>query len=257
MKLDIKFNNLQNALNESGATLKFRYGLKSNKNLENLIKNFNKNGMLEQLNKKPPSFIGGLMFFNNIFVLGRYTKDIKNKNLIHFSKCSYIENDIDNVELFLPKSDIIFNQNGEFIKPFTPCPSCLDITNWNNYLIAENWAKRIVIRQFNILHFHDHLFSLQRELLSKIHTKNTISMLPNNYLRVLEKIKAKKKWICEACKLDTSGMKKLFHILSKSDNKFTENDLDYYGICALCLKKANIYIIVFPEEYEYFNKNFT
>ena len=49
MKLDIKFNSLKNALNESGATLKFRYGLKSNKNLENLIKNFNKNGMLEKI----------------------------------------------------------------------------------------------------------------------------------------------------------------------------------------------------------------
>ena len=87
MKLDIKFNSLQNALNESGATLKFRYGLKSNKNLENLIKNFNKNGMLEQLNKKPPSFIGGLMFFNNIFVLGRYTKDSKNKGITYSVIC--------------------------------------------------------------------------------------------------------------------------------------------------------------------------
>ena len=51
-------------------------------------------------------------------------------------------------------------------------------------------------------------------------------------------------------------MKKLFHILPKSDNKFTENDLDYYAICALCLKKTNNYIIIFPEEYEYFNKNY-
>ena len=74
--------------------------------------------------------------------------------------------------------------------------------------MAEDWAKRIVIRQFNILHFNDHLFSLQRELLSKIHEKNTINMLPNNYLRILEII------------------------------------------------KANNHLIIFPEEYEYINKNF-
>lgn len=256
MKLDIKFNSLKNALNESGATLKFRYGLKSNKSLEKLIKNFNKDGVLEKIYKKPPSFIGGLMFFNNIFVVGHFKKDSKNKNLVHFSKCSYVKNNIDNIDLFLTNSDIIFNQNGELMKSFTPCPSCLDITNWNNYLMAEDWAKRIVIRQFNILHFNDHLFSLQRELLSKIHEKNTINMLPNNYLRILEIIKAKKKWLCEVCKLDTSGMKKLYHILPKLDNKYTENDLEYYGICALCLKKANNYVIIFPEEYEYINRNF-
>ena len=36
MKIDIKFNRVQNALNESGATLRFRKILKSNKLRQNL-----------------------------------------------------------------------------------------------------------------------------------------------------------------------------------------------------------------------------
>ena len=62
-------------------------------------------------------------------------------------------------------------------------------------------------------------------------------------------------WNCEACKIDTSGLKKIFHILAKNENQFSDNADDYYGLCALCLKKANNYVIIFPEEYDYAEKN--
>ncbi len=52
--------------------------------------------------------------------------------------------------------------------------------------------KRLIIRQFNVLHLFDHIFSLQRELISKIHSSNTIEKLPKNFLRTLESVKAKK-----------------------------------------------------------------
>ena len=51
------------------------------------------------------------------------------------------------------------------------------------------------------------------------------------------------------------GLKKIFHILAKNENQFSDNADDYYGLCALCLKKANNYVIIFPEEYDYAEKN--
>ena len=40
-----------------------------------------------------------------------------------------------------------------------------------------------------------------------------------------------------------------------TDHKYTENEGDYYGLCVLCLKKANNYIITYPEELEYLDKS--
>ena len=48
-------------------------------------------------------------------------------------------------------------------------------------LLSEDWAKRIVIRQFNIKHIHDHIISFQKELLSKIHSEETLLSIPNNF----------------------------------------------------------------------------
>ena len=39
-----------------------------------------------------------------------------------------------------------------------------------------------------------------------------------------------------------------------TDHKYTENEGDYYGLCVLCLKKANNYIITYPEELEYLSE---
>tara|TARA_Y100000589_G_scaffold317492_2_gene343660 strand:- start:1777 stop:1908 length:132 start_codon:yes stop_codon:yes gene_type:complete len=40
-----------------------------------------------------------------------------------------------------------------------------------------------------------------------------------------------------------------------NDSHFSNNADNYYGLCALCLKKANNYVIIFPEEYDYAEKN--
>ena len=40
-----------------------------------------------------------------------------------------------------------------------------------------------------------------------------------------------------------------------NENQFSDIADDYFGLCALCLKKANNYVIIFPEEYEYVEKN--
>ena len=251
MKIDIKFNSLQNALNESGATLRFRNFLKNNTNLDKTLKNFNHEGKLDNINKSSPNFVGGLMFFNNIFVVGTSGTG-KQTNNIHFSNCDNF--DIDNNDLYLINADKLFKNSGDLKKPFEPCTNCLTNTNWNNYTNADDWAKRLIMRQFNVLNLFDHIFSLQRELMSKIHSSNTINNLPKNFLRTLEAVKAKKKWKCEACKIDASGLKKIFHILAKNENQFSDNADDYFGLCALCLKKANNYVIIFPEEYEYVEK---
>jgi hypothetical protein len=252
MKIDIKFNSLQNALNESGATLRFRKILKSNSSLDKILKNFNDEGKLENINNSSPHFAGGLMFFNNIFVIGTSGTG-KQNNYLHFTNCESF-NIADN-NLYLTSSEELFKDSGDLKKPFEPCTECLTNTNWNNYINADDWAKRLIIRQFNVLHLFDHIFSLQRELISKIHSSNTIEKLPKNFLRTLESVKAKKNWNCEACKIDTSGLKKIFHILAKNENQFSDNADDYYGLCALCLKKANNYVIIFPEEYDYAEKN--
>ena len=86
MKIDIKFNSLQNALNESGATLRFRKILKSNSSLDKILKNFNNEGKLENINNSSPHFAGGLMFFNNIFVIGTSGTG-KQNNYLHFTNC--------------------------------------------------------------------------------------------------------------------------------------------------------------------------
>ena len=255
MEIKVNFNRLQNALNETGTTLKYRFSLgKANNIFSKVLTDFDKTGSLLTITNNLPNFYGGLLVYKNIFVYALLNKKNDKSSNIHFSSCDVLKNNLSQASLHLSNSDL-FKESGELQKGYKPCESCLHITNWNNFSLAEDWAKRIVIRQFNIKHIHDHIISFQKELLSKIHSKETLLSIPNNFLRILEIIKAKKKWICQICKVDTSGYKQTFHIMPTKDHRYTENEGDYYGLCVLCLKRANNYVITYPEEIEYLNKN--
>ena len=184
------------------------------------------------------------MFFNNIFVIGTSGTG-KQNNYLHFTNCESF--DIANNNLYLTSSEELFKDSGDLKKPFEPCTECLTNTNWNNYANADDWAKRLIIRQFNVLHIFDHIFSLQRELISKIHSSNTIDNLPINFLRTLESVKAKKNWKCEACKIDTSGLKKSFIFYQKMKINSLKMQMIIMGYVHYVLKKLIIILLFFQK----------
>ena len=162
MEIKVNFNSLQNALNETGATLKYRFSLgKANSIFSKVLNDFDKAGSLQTITNTLPNFYGGLLVYKNIFVYALSNNKNDNNGSIHFSSCDILKNNLSQASLHLSTSDL-FKESGELQKGYKPCESCLQITNWNNFALAEDWAKRIVIRQFNIKHIHDHIISFQK-----------------------------------------------------------------------------------------------
>ena len=248
------FNKLNGALKEAGTELNFKYKFENPKFYKNsIINQFNENGLLNIKNNIEINCYGGLNVYKNLFVMvffGELKKRNKHSIKIHFSKCpDFIDKfEKKNIELnlFLPNTSIFKEEavNKNFQK-YLPCEECLKIINWNNINKAEDWSRRIILEQFSIENLYDHVLPFQKELIAGIHSQDFLHNLPSDFTRTNEVIKAQKKWICEFCKTNTSGMKKILHIEVKDTLNKTLNSSNYISICSSCMKlKYNDIIIM-------------
>ena len=260
VKIKYNFNKMNGALKEAGAELNFKYKFNNPNFYKNsVISQFNKDGILTVNNEIEINFFGGLNFYKNLIVLSSFNEFKKKKNeeiLIHFSKCEdyelNYEKKVHELNLHLPNSNIFQDdiKNKNFQK-HKPCEKCLKIINWNNINKAEDWSRRVILEQFSVKSFYEHILPFQKELIANIHKNDFLVNLPLNFVRINEVIKAQKKWTCEVCKINTSGMKQLLHIEIKNILKDNINSSNYNSICSSCLKHRHNEISLNKNEIEF------
>ena len=255
MKIKFNFKSLENAMEIAGAELKFTYNLvNQNQNVVSTKKKFNKDGLLKNTEGIKLLNYGGLIFFNQVLIFC-LEKNSKAKRKFHFNYCKIIadkfETHYKNFQLKLPESkDLSENFEGKYII----CDECLINSNWDNFVKADDWARRIIKGQFNHKLFYDHVYSFEREIHNELIPKDKLKILPPNFSRVLEVIKAKKKWKCDECNLDCSGFKRVLHIENHDSDISSTESADYKSICLKCLKKSEPHIFFDKTEIEFFEK---
>ena len=260
VKINTNFSKLNASLKQIGAELNFRYHFKNDKSdIVRTRSKFNSDGTLGKLENLKIDYLAGLTFYQNNFV-AIYFENLKidKTHIFHFSNCDDLLNNLDQNEgsaiLLLPDSEKMDLKRKDVNKIFTPCRSCLENTNWNNFQKAEDWSRRIIIEQFNILEFHKQMFSIQRELVSDFTSSDFLKTLPSDFPRVFETAKSYKKWTCQKCKINVSGMKQLYHavIIDKTINRYTPHD--FLGVCTGCLKVKFHDMYITPEELDFINE---
>jgi len=262
VKINYNFNKLQGALNETGAELIFKYKFyNSNFSPTGKTIDFDTNGLINNKDNLEINYYGGLNFYKKFLVITAFGNlKTKKQNLeIHFSQCKRFldnfKNNINELILLLPNSIYLKNEhsNKNFKKHY-PCEDCLKIINWNNISTAEDWSKRIIMDQFKLENLYQYISPIEKELQANLLDDVFLKNLPINFTRVNEVVKAQKKWICEKCKINTSGMKKIFHLKLKKTNFNDINHNNFIGVCASCLKLDFNEIYLFPDEIDFIKK---
>ena len=260
VKINSNFSKLNASLKQVGAELNFRYHFNNNRSDIALTRSkFNSDGTLSKIKNLKIDYLAGLSFYQNNFV-AIYFQNLKADkiNTFHFSECNdlliNLEKNESNTTLILPDSEKADLKKKDTNKILSPCHLCLENTNWNNFEKAEDWSKRIIIEQFNILEFHKQMFSVERELVSNFISSDFLKMLPKNFPRILETAKSYKKWTCQKCKINVSGMKQLYHavILDRTLKRYLPND--FLGLCTGCLKVKYHDMYITPEELDFINE---
>ena len=260
VKINTNFSKLNASLKQIGAELNFRYHFNNNKSDIALTRSkFNSDGTLAKLENLKIDYLAGLTFYQNNFV-AIYFENLKIDKTFtfHFSKCDDLLKNLEqneaNAILLLPDSEKIDFKRKDVNKIFTPCRSCLENTNWNNFQKAEDWSRRIIIEQFNILEFHKQMFSIERELVSDFISPEFLKKLPNDFPRIFETAKSYKKWTCQKCKINVSGMKQLYHavIIDRTLKRYTL--YDFLGVYTGCLKLKYHEMYITPDELDFINE---
>ena len=260
VKINTNFSKLNASLKQIGAELNFRYHFNNNKSDIALRRSkFNSDGTLGKLENLKINYLAGLTFYQNNFV-AIYFENLKIDKTFtfHFSKCDDLLKNLEqneaNAILLLPDSEKIDFKRKDLNKILTPCRSCHENTNWNNFQKAEDWSRRIIIEQFNILEFHKQMFSIERELVSDFISPEFLKKLPNDFPRIFETAKSYKKWTCQKCKINVSGMKQLYHavIIDRTLKRYTP--YDFLGVCTGCLKVKYHDMYITPDELDFINE---
>ena len=260
VKINANFSKLNAALKQVGAELNFRYHFINNKSkIASTRKKFKKDGTLDSIENLQIDFFAGLTFYQNNFVAIYFKNLVQNDEItFHFSNCPEFIEHLNNHEasatLILPESEKLDIKKKSANNNFIPCRLCLEKTNWNNFAKAADWSRRIIIDQFNVLEFHKQMFSIERELFSDFITSQFLKTLPDDFPRILEAAKSNKKWICQKCKINVSGMKQLYHAILIDDTIKRYSPNDFIGVCTGCLKVQYHDMYITSEELDFINK---
>ena len=98
------------------------------------------------------------------------------------------------------------------------------------------------------------MFSIERELVSDFISSEFLKTLPSDFPRIFETAKSYKKWTCQKCKINVSGMKQLYHavIIDRALNRYTP--YDFLGVCTGCLKVKYHDMYITREELDFINE---
>ena len=98
------------------------------------------------------------------------------------------------------------------------------------------------------------MFSIERELVSDFIPTDFLEKLPNDFPRIFETAKSYKKWTCQKCKINVSGMKQLYHavIIDRTLKRYTP--YDFLGVCTGCLKVKYHDMYITPDELDFINE---
>ena len=248
MKLNLNSNRLSLAVKSTGAKIKPRE-LK-NQNIREILdfssSSLTTSGSLKiDISEQPLiNSYGGLIYFQDLWVvITSNLSSIRKGGLFHITNCEDCCDIIkkDKFEIFPVLK--FYSTRAKLLEAIVKyelqaCPKCLRQVDWDGFRDAEYWARQPVLERFNIQQYFETADSFEIERTFNLVSDNFLKKLPDDHLRMLQKLKKKANWKCGTCNLNFSGYKSMFHIVPDEDNaKKYKASLEYgKKSCLQCLR---------------------